>query len=895
MPKVTIDNQIVEVPNGTLVVEAAKAVGVDIPVFCYHPKLQPVGMCRMCLVEIGTPKRGKDGQIEMDANGKPAIGWMPKLQTACTTVVSDGMAVRTNTIQVEEARRSIIEFLLTSHPLDCPICDKGGECPLQNLTMAYGPGVSRFPVESKFHNEKRVPLGDLIMLDRERCIQCSRCVRFQDEIADDHVLGFAARGRGLEIVSLSDPAFDSKFSGNTIDICPVGALTSRDFRLSARVWEINDSPSVCAHCSVGCNILIGERDHQIKRIVPRENESVNEIWLCDKGRFVHHFTTAPDRLTTPLIRKNGNLEPVTWNDAVDFVAKRFSEIKQQHGANALGGLGGDRASNEDLYLFQKLFRQVIGSNNLEHRVGWSATNLGADFVRLYGAGVDTNLGSLDKNVTALVLGADPEEEQPVIRLRLTKSVKWYGANLIVANGRITKLNKYAKQSLVYKYGAEAYFLLGLVRAILDEGLENKAFIAARVNKFDEFKKSLEPFTVEKCAELCHVKPEKIRDAARSIAQSPNLLILYGREMMFAQQSDLAVASGIATLLLITGHVGRKNNGLIALYPHNNSTGAMDFGLMSDHGVGRQKIDAKGLGARDLTSGNVRALYVMACDPASDGNFVKPDFLVVQDLFLTETAKQADVVLPAQSFAERDGTFTNTERRVQLFRAALKPIGESKPDWWIVVEIAKRLDSGSKLQVTGSKFGTWNYATASQVMDEIATTVPLYKGMTHAALAENVKMPRPPYGQGNPSDEPTAIAMGELENISSGKMWVSVAESDANAKFDLVWHEPTRPTTNDEGRKFLAVARALYDRGTLVSQTKIVQPRVPAPFIEINSQDAEQIGIGNGARVRVSFDSRVIELNASVDGHVPPNTVLIPNNLDGTAALPIGARVKVEKV
>ncbi len=387
MPKVTIDNKVVEVPNGTLVVEAAKRVGVDIPVFCYHPKLQPVGMCRMCLVEIGTPKRGKDGQIEMDANGKPAIGWMPKLQTGCTTVVSDGMAVRTNTAPVEEARRSIIEFLLTSHPLDCPICDKGGECPLQNLTMAYGPGQSRFPVESKFHNEKRVPLGDLIMLDRERCIQCSRCVRFQDEIADDHVLGFQARGRGLEIVSLSDPAFDSKFSGNTIDICPVGALTSRDFRLSARVWEMKDSPSVCAHCSVGCNVLIGERDHQIKRIVPRENESVNEIWLCDKGRFAHHFATSPDRLTTPLIREDGKLEPASWNEALDLVASQFSEVKKQHGANALGGLGGDRASNEDLYLFQKLFRQVLGSNNLEHRVGWSATNFGADLVRLFGAGV----------------------------------------------------------------------------------------------------------------------------------------------------------------------------------------------------------------------------------------------------------------------------------------------------------------------------------------------------------------------------------------------------------------------------------------------------------------------------------------------------------------------------
>jgi NADH-quinone oxidoreductase subunit G len=895
MPKVIVDNKPVEVPNGTLIVEAAKAVGVEIPVFCYHPKLQPVGMCRMCLVEVGTPKRGKDGQAELDANGAPAIAWMPKLQTACTTVVSDGMAVRTDTAPAADARRAIVEFLLTSHPLDCPICDKGGECPLQNLTMAYGPGQSRFPVESKFHNDKRVPLGDLIMLDRERCIQCSRCVRFQDEIADDHVLGFQARGRGLEITTLSDPPFDSKFSGNTIDICPVGALTSRDFRLSARTWELRDYPSVCAHCSVGCNILIGERDHEIKRIVPRENENVNEIWTCDKGRFVHHFTAAPDRLTTPLIRKNGNLEPATWNESLDLIAARFKEI-QWHDPNVLGGLGGDRASNEDLYLFQKLFRQVLGSNNLDHRVGWSATNAGADSVRVYGAGVGTNLSALDQNVTALVIGADPEEEQPVIRLRLTRSARTFGANLIVANGRVTKLAKYAKQALVYQYGAEAYFLLGLIRAILDERLENRDFVSTRVTNFDEFVKSLEPYTVERCAEICHVKVDKLRETARLIAQSPNFLILYGREAMFAQQNDVAVARALAALLLITGHIGRANNGLVALYPHNNSTGAIDMGVLPDGGVGRTRVERRGLSAREMSSGKVRALYVMACDPAADGDFVKPEFLVVQDLFLTETAKLADVVLPAQSFAERDGTFTNTERRAQLFRTALKLLGESKPDWWIISEIAKWVGA------------SWNYRNSEEIMSEIAASVPLYKGMTYAALAENVKMPRPRSGQGNPSHQPTEIAMGELENISSGKVWQSVAESDARARFELVWSEPSQQSPV-VSRQYLAVARSLYDRGTLVSKTKIVQSRVPTPFVEMNSQDAEQLGIADGARVRVLFDSRVIELNARVDGgvasqdngnatmrpNVPPGAVLMPNNLDGTTALPLGARVKIERV
>ncbi|MBI3536235.1 MAG: (2Fe-2S)-binding protein, partial [Chloroflexi bacterium] len=231
MAKVTIDNKTTDVPNGTNLVQAAKKIGVEIPVFCYHPKLAPVGMCRMCLVEIGTPKKSADGKIQTDEQGNALIAWLPKLQAACTTIVSDGMVARTAGANVADAQRGVLEFLLTSHPLDCPICDKVGECPLQNLTMEFGPGASRFPVELKFQNEKRVPLGDLIMLDRERCIQCARCIRFQDEIADDPALGFNDRGRGMEIVALGDPPFDSKFSGNTIDICPVGALTSRDFRL----------------------------------------------------------------------------------------------------------------------------------------------------------------------------------------------------------------------------------------------------------------------------------------------------------------------------------------------------------------------------------------------------------------------------------------------------------------------------------------------------------------------------------------------------------------------------------------------------------------------------------------------------------------------------------------
>src|SRR3990170_4807689 len=255
-----IDGKEVQAPEGTLVVDAAKQVGIYIPVFCYHPKMEPVGMCRMCLVEIGRPVINREtGQPEREADGSPKVQFGPKLDTACTLPVSEGMVVRGLTEKVQAARKDVVEFLLTSHPLDCPICDKGGECPLQNLTLGHGPGTSRFVFDDKIHLQKRVPLGDLIFLDRERCIQCARCIRFQEEIVDDPVIGFYERGRKLEIVTFSEPGFDSHFSGNTTDICPVGALTTTDFRFGARPWELNAAASICQHCPVGCNLTLNTR------------------------------------------------------------------------------------------------------------------------------------------------------------------------------------------------------------------------------------------------------------------------------------------------------------------------------------------------------------------------------------------------------------------------------------------------------------------------------------------------------------------------------------------------------------------------------------------------------------------------------------------------------------
>lgn len=878
MPKVTIDGQTFEVPAGTLVVEAAKPLGVRVPVFCYHPKMQPVGMCRMCLVKVGTPKIDPaTKQVMVDEQGNAMVNWMPKLQTGCTTVVSEGMTVETNGADAIDARRSVIEFLLTSHPLDCPICDKGGECPLQDHTLRYGPGKSRFYVASKLHNEKSVPLSPLIMLDRERCIQCARCIRFQDEIVGEPVLGFADRGRGLEITTFDDPPFNSNFSGNTIDICPVGALTSRDFRFTARVFELTDTPSVCQQCPDGCNLILGERDNTIKRITPRENEAVNEIWISDKCRFVHHYAHSPARLTTPMIRAETDLKPVSWYEALTFIANRLQPTLGEGGGKTIAGIASDRISNEDLFLFQKLFREVLGSNNIDYRVGWSQWNAGDALVTQFGAGVGTNIGELTKGTTILVLGADPQNEQPIMRLRLAKAGK-QGANLVIANGRVTKLSESAKQSVVYRYGAEADLLYGVLRAMVDGGLHK----LEQANGTDELVNALK-LSVAEYADKAGVKEDALKRLAEGFAVSENGLILFGREFMFAMQNDPAVGAALNALIVLSGHFGKKNNGVIALYPHNNSTGAIDMGVLPTAKPGREATKDAGMSAKEMGLKS-KVLFIVGADPArEDPKFRNPGFLIVQDLFLTETAQKADVVLPAASWAERDGTFTNTERRVQYFARALEPMKNARADWEIIQDIAKYLGA------------RWNYQAASEVMREIAKTVPQYAKMSYERLRITARRRSSVQTVGGDSSEPVQIALGELYGDVSGVPWAVLSEGNPDAKYDVRFVEP-KSESGAQGT-YLAITRTLFDRGSLIQYSDIVQSRIPTASVEINSHDAEDWNIADGDRVKITIDGkppRALDLVARVDGRVPPGVIAVVNNLDGTVNLPMGARVKVER-
>jgi NADH-quinone oxidoreductase subunit G len=525
MISLTIDGRLVTVPEGTLIVNAAKQIGIDIPVFCYHPKMEPVGMCRQCLVEVGRPVIDRTtGKAVMEGD-QPKIGFGPKLETACSTPVSEGMVVFSQSEKARASQKEILEFLLTSHPLDCPVCDKGGECPLQNLTMAHASPLSRFIYNEKSHAAKHFPLGDLIWLDRERCIQCARCIRFQDEIVGEPVLGFYQRGRAMDIFTSSEPGFDSVFSGNTTDICPVGALTTEDFRFGARPWELKAAASLCAQCPVGCNITFNTRREAksegkvaIKRVMPRQNEQVNEIWICDKGRFAYHYAESDKRLEQPLVKTNGSLESVSWKDAIEAAAKK---AKGQLGEFVV--LAGGRLSNEDLFNLKQLADGLGGQAFLYTHMG------GGELTTSSGVVAGTNFSDMGPGTTILVVASDLYNEAPVWHLRLKQAAK-RGATLIVVNARETKLEQYAKFAVRYAYGDEIETVKGLM-----------------------------------------VKP-KIGEA---LTAAENLVVLYG--------SDGLGLEGSATLAtvcaeLVKGRSGKPNNGLIGVWPRANDQGALEMGF-----------------------------------------------------------------------------------------------------------------------------------------------------------------------------------------------------------------------------------------------------------------------------------------------------------------------------
>ncbi len=810
----TIDGKQITVPEGLVVADAAKMVGIDIPVFCHHPKLEPVGMCRMCLVEIGRPVRDRaTGQFVME-NGAPKIQFMPKLETACTNKVEEGMVILTQTAKATDGQKSTVEFLLTSHPLDCPICDKGGECPLQNLTMAHGPGQSRFIYDEKMRLEKQVPLGELIYLDRERCIQCARCVRFQDEIAGDSVLGFDERGRTMQIVSFSDPGFDSVFSGNTTDICPVGALTTADFRFGARPWELEASPSICTQCPVGCNTTLNTRREAkaggeivVKRVMPRQNEEVNEIWLCDKGRFAYHYAEGKQRLAKPMIRKDKKLTRASWDAATKLAAEKFLKAKKDFVILASG-----RLSNEDLFNLKTLADHAGGKSYLYSHMA------GGELTSLVGVGAGTNFGTMGKGTAIVVVASDLYEEAPIWYLRV-KQAKERGATLIVLNPRETKLDKHASFKVRYEYSGEAKAIHDLMK----KGKAGDAFMKAE-----------------------------------------NAVILYGSEGLGVAGSQ-SLATACAKLLNDNGFTGRPNNGLIGVWERANDQGAWEMGFTVEADLAKAM---KG-----------KLVYIVGADPMNDDPklakaLAEAKFVAVQDVMGTATTEIADVVLPAQAFTEREGTFTSGERRVQRFYPAVPVTGESRPDFAITSQLARHM--GVILEGT----------SVSVVFDILSETVASFEGLNYDKLKE-VKDQFPIVGRGDMYYGGTTY-----ENKHGLGVHLSAAATRGERVSIPRVHASREAVPHPKDKEFLAVpVNKLYHRGTTVMSAELLHQRIGEASVSLHPDAAQRLGVKVGQTVNVSFNGTSGAAVVKLDDSISEEIALVPRSMGLAIREPVAAKVK----
>lgn len=879
----TIDDIKVTVPAGTLVVDAAKTAGIEIPIFCSHPKLDPLGACRMCLVEFVGPRGSR-------------------LDTACTVRVAEGMVVRTNTEQVKTVREANLGFILINHPLDCPICDKGGECPLQDQTMAYGPGVSKF-VEPKRHKNKRYPISDLILLDQERCILCWRCIRYLEEWEDKPQLGLFERGGETRIDAFPDQPVDAKTSGSIIDICPVGALTNRVARFRYRPWEIKKTPSVCNHCPVGCNLRLDERVHELRRIVARENMAVNDEWICDKGRFVHQFVDHPERLKRPLVRDNGTLREATWDEALDRIVARLDALADSAGPNAIGGIASPRISNEAAYLFQKFFRALVGANNVDFA--------GGSAVRAWPTGLSA-ITDIARSDLIVLVGFDPSEAAPVLDLHIKRAILRKGAKLLIVNPRRIELARYTPDRGAYLPvlpGNEAMLLNELVAAV--KGIRDQG---AGVRSQGAGVRSQGTGRPQGGGQEARGKQEtrnpqsslhiQYPAAVEALAAAKFPLFIYGPDAARGERGKATVAAlaGLANAL-------GQSDKLAYVGAGANEQGVRDMGLLPDTLPGYAPVGDAAVRERlgklwgvqppagpgqtraQMLGGGVKGLFVMGDNPAAQPVLAEAlrqlDFLVVQDIFLTETAQLADVVLPACSFAEADGTYTNLERRVQRGPQGIRAVGESRPDWailtalaakWLAAQAAEASQTSEASQLpewkrkkrakakTGPAPKPWNYPNAQAVLEEIGKAVPFYAALRWDALGEGGV-------QWAAKDLRSGIRDGGLGNLQS----------------------PLPATTghtvpNPQPGNFLLVSSPLLWDGSLFMQYAAEQVRklTPAPFVALNGADLAATKLAEGSTVTVVSPHGSVALTLKADASVQPGTAWIPANLPGLPAETLGA-------
>ena len=857
---VTIDDTEVKAPPGTTVFEAARGAGIDIPHLCYDPELSlpPTGSCRLCVVEVEGAK---------------------SLVASCCHPVSEGMVVHTNTDGVREARRLVVDLLLSNHPHDCLTCEQSGRCELQRYAYELGVKDTRFagePVEVE-----PIADGPAIVTDPSKCILCGRCV----EVCQDVMLTGAIDylGRGFDTTVSLPPGLSRDNSvcaecGNCIDVCPTGAISYAGAAGEGRTWELKSVPTTCPYCGCGCTLMLRVRDNRIVEVVGAPELGINKGLLCVKGRFGFDFVNSDERLTTPLIRRNGELTEATWDEALDYVAERLAAIKTESGPGAIGGLSSAKCTNEENYIFQKFMRAVIGTNNVDHCARLCHASTVAGLARAFGSGAMTNsIEDFDVADCVFVIGSNTTECHPIIGAAIKRAATHRKMPLIVADPRNIELTEFSQVHMQQRGGTDVALINGMMHVILAEGLEDTEYIAERTEGIEDLRKAVADCTPELTEKITGVPAEQIVAAARMYAKAEAASIVYSMGITQHSTGTDNVLS-LANLAMLTGNVGKPGTGVNPLRGQNNVQGACDLGALPNVYPGYQKVtdpackakfetawgvegldDKVGLTVVEIINaadeGTLKGLYIMGENPMiSDPDVThvehslkKLDFLLVQDIFLTETAQLADVVLPAASFAEKDGTFTNTERRVQRVRKALDAPGESRQDWSIPCALADRL--GYKM----------SYEHPSAIQDEIASLTPSYGGITYDRLETgSLQWPCPT------ADHPGTPYLHK-DKFARGK-----------GKFHAVEFIEAQELPDQEYPLLLATGRILqhFHTGTMSRRAAVLDQLVPVGAIEVHPTDAAALGFSDGDKVRVASRRGEIEIPARVTDRVAPGSVFL---------------------
>lgn len=865
-----INGQEIRAQEGQTILEVALAHGMDIPHLCYDPRLSPTGACRLCAVEI-------EGQ--------------PGLHTACTRLAEPGMIVHTETEAVIRHRQTTLELLLSEHHVNCPTCDADGDCLLQDYAYRYQARQERFPSLAPSPKEGPYTRGnDAIRYDPSKCVRCQRCVKICAEVQMAEALTLKGRALDTEVSTAFDlPLNDTtcELCGLCVSTCPTGALWERHALGQGRAKDLHKVRTTCAYCGVGCQIIlhVDPRRNRIVRVTSEPGCVPNDGNTCVKGRFGFHFVHAPERLTKPLIREGTSFREASWEEAIALVGRRLAEIRDRYGPDGIAFLSSACCTNEENYLMQKLARAAGRTNNVDQCATKCHAPSVAGLAAALGSGAMTNSIPEIKNVdTLFVIGANPTETHPIIGLEMKKALR-RGAKLIVADPRKTWLARRADIHIQHIPGTDNFLLNAMMNYIIQQGWHDEEFIAERCENFDAFAENVRKYSVEEAAEVCGVPAELICRAAEMYAHGNPSAIFY--TMGITQHiCGTENTQNIANLALLCGQIGKPSSGVNPLRGQNNVQGACDMGAIhsvlpgyqsvKDEAVREKFKEAWGVelptnaGGRSTdfidwaAQGLLKGFYIMGEDPMhSDPNSAhvrealqKLEFIVVQEIFMTETAQLADVVLPGASFAEKEGTFTNTERRVQRVRKAVDPPGEARPDWQILCDVATAMGY------------PMHYTSPAEIWAEIASLTPSMAGITYERIEKiGIQWPCP-----TPEHPGTSYLHAGRFTRGKGKMHV------------VVYHPPAE-TPDDEYPFVLSTGRTLYNYnvGNMTRKNPAIRQKENRNFVEINEADAARLGISQGAFVCVSTRRGSLVVPARVGDRVRPGMLFMPFHFEESCA------------